>query len=106
MVASCGRTSSGFFSERSARASRRTHMSAYMRPNSIEETWNGRLTAHEVSGDLALPCGVQDLLNPRLLPQLLVRDLVARRGEGKERVHVCELPSGERIHREEWDKCH
>ena len=82
-------------------------MRAYMRPiaSSIEETQDWRLTAHEVGRDLALPCGVQDLLDARLLPQLLVRDLVARRGEGEERVHVCELPSGARIHQEERDEC-
>ena len=81
------------------------HRYMHMRHNSIEETQDRRLTAHEVGRDLALPRGVQDLLDARLLPQLLVRDLVARRGESEERVHVCELPSGGRIHQEERDEC-
>ena len=52
-----------------------------------------RLTADEVDGDLALVRSIENLLHARLLAQLLHRDLVPRRGQSEERVHVRELHS-------------
>lgn len=48
-------------------------------------------TANEIRRDLALFGGVQDLLDARLLAQLLRADLVPRRRERQECVYVRKL---------------
>lgn len=92
IVASCARTSSGFFSDRSAQ--REAHCTSAFSvnlgyPDSARE--DHVLTADKVHWDLALPRSVQYFLHARLLAQLLHTNLVPRRSEREERVDVREL---------------
>ena len=64
------------------------HSELQHRARERREGGAGGRTADEVRRDLAVARGVEDLLHARALAQLLRADLVARRGEREERVHV------------------